>query len=282
MGVLMVGNSTAFAEEGKEGLRYNQVQWKAAHNSYHQKTDMLTQLRDWQIRSIEFDLHANKGKLVPKEKAPAGDFLVFHTPTDDDTNCHLLSQCFEAVATFHREQPDHEVITVFFDMQGVGEPGHTKADLYALMRKKLGSPVFTPGDLLAGCPDAQYLQEAVTRPDCGWPRLDDLKGKIILVVSDGREDIAKGYDLRKDLLFLVNKGGDSSKLHADLNIVFFNMAGPNPFLAEVKRAGFVSRSYWLNEKETYLKAKGLGANHLATDRIDPKEYPWANIEEQRH
>jgi hypothetical protein len=60
------------------------------------------------------------------------------------------------------------------------------------------------------------------------------------------------------------------------------MAGPNPFLAEVKQAGLVSRSYWLNEKETYLKAKSLGANHLATDRIDPKEYPWANIEEQRH
>jgi hypothetical protein len=121
----------------------------------------------------------------------------------------------------------------------------------------------------------------VTKPGCAWPLLDVLKGKIILVVSDGGDDIrAGGYDLSKDLLFLVNKGGDASKLHADPNIVFFNMAGPKPFIAQVQKAGFVSRSYWLNEKDPYLKAKSLGANHLATDSIDPKLFPWANIEER--
>ena len=185
------------------------------------------------------------------------------------------------MAAFHREQPAHEVITIFFDMEGVGQPGHTKADLYGLMRKEFGDAIFAPGNLLAACPGAQNLQEAVTKTGCGWPLMDDLKGKIILVVSDGREDIKKGgYDLAKDLLFLVNKGGDSSKMHADLNIVFFNMAGPKPFIAEVQKAGFVSRSYRLNDKDAYLKAKSLGANHLATDMIDPKLYPWSNIEEQ--
>jgi hypothetical protein len=284
LGALIVGQAPAAAKAGKAGLRYNQVQFKAAHNSYHQKTDMPTQLRDLHLRSIEFDLHASKGKLISKEKAPAGDFLVFHKSFDDFSNCHLLSQCFEAVAAFHREQPDHEVITIFFDMEGIGQPGHTKSDLYGVMRKKLGDAIFTPGDLLAACPGAQNLQEAVTKSGCGWPLMDDLKGRIILVVSDGREDIKKdGYDLAKDLLFLVNKGGDSSKMHADPNIVFFNMSGPNPFIAEVKQAGFVSRSYRLNDKDAYLKAKSLGANHLATDMIDPKLYPWSNtVDEQGH
>ena len=280
--VFVVGHSPALAEEGKEGPRYNQVQFKAAHNSYHQKTDMMTQFRDWNLRSIEFDLHTSKNKLITKEQAPAGDFLVFHGALDDYSNCRLLSDCFETVAAFHREQPEHEVITIFFDMAGVGEPGHTKADLYALMRKKFGGSIFTPGDLLAACSGAQNLQESVTKPGCGWPLLDDLKGKIILVVSDGRDDIGRGYDLRKDLLFLVNKGGDASKMHDDPNIVFFNMAGPKAFLTDVQKAGFVSRSYWLNEKDAFLKAKSLGANHLATDMIDPKLYPWATIEDQRH
>ena len=281
---LSVGCSSAFAGPRSSGLRYNQVQWKASHNSYAQKADMMTQLRDWKIRSIEFDLHASKRKLWRREAAPAGDFLVYHAARDDFSNCRLLSECFEAVATFHREQPDHEVLTIFFDMQGVGEEGHTKDDLYSLMRKKFpDGGIFTPGDLLSGCPGAQNLQEAVTKAGCGWPLLDDLAGKIILVVSDGRDDIkAAGYDLQKDLLFLVAKGHDPKSLHADPALVFFNMAGPNPFLTEVKKAGFVSRSYWLNDKDSYLKAKSLGANHLATDRIDPKLDPWATIEEQRH
>jgi len=279
LGIIMLGHSPAFAGEKDEGRRYNQVQWKAAHNSYAQKTDVLTQLRDWKIRSIEFDLHVNKGKLILRGKAPAGDFLVFHGPGDDFSNCHLLSDCFEAVAAFHREEPNHDVITIFFDMQGVGEDGHTKADLYALMRKKFGDAIFAPGGLLSACPGAQNMQEAVTRSGCGWPLLDDLRGKIILVVSDGREEIGKDYDLRQDLLFLVAKGNNPQSLHTDPNLVFFNMAGPKPFLVQVKKAGFVSRSYWLNEKSAYLQAKSLGANHLATDRIDPKLYPWANLEE---
>jgi len=278
------GCSRAWAGPRSSGLRYNQVQWKASHNSYAQKTDIMTQLRDWNLRSIEFDLHTAKLKLFSREEAPAGDFLVYHTARDDFSNCRLLSDCFEAVATFHREMPDHEVIIIFFDMQGVGEEGHTKDDLYALMRKKFpDGGIFTPGDLLAACPEAKNLQEAVTRPGCGWPLLDDLRGKVILVVSDGRDDIkAAGYDLQKDLFFLVAKGHDPKSLHADPDLVFFNMAGPNPFLTEVKKAGFVSRSYWLNDKDSYLKAKSLGANHLATDRIDPKLDPWATIEEQRH
>jgi hypothetical protein len=61
----------------------------------------------------------------------------------------------------------------------------------------------------------------------------------------------------------------------DPDLVFFNLSGPNPFAAVVDKAGFVSRCYFLDKEEDFLKARQNGANHLATDRIDPKAYPWS-------
>jgi len=142
--------------------------------------------------------------------------------------------------------------------------------------------IFAPADLLAACPGAASLQEAVTDEGCGWPRLVDLKGRVILVVSDGREAFreGRGYDVSKDLLFLVAKGGKKGSLNKDPDVVFFNMSGANPFAGEVKDAGFVSRCYFLDKKGRYLAAKDAGCHHLATDLIDPDKYPWSNTAQE--
>jgi hypothetical protein len=260
------------------GLRYNHVQWKASHNSYAKRADMTFQLTEWNIRSIEFDIHTTKKKLFRKaEHAPAGDFLVYHDSRDDFTNCRLLSDCLNEVTRFHQQKPDHEVITVFFDMQGVEEPGHTRTDLYSLFKNSLPKDsIFMPGHLMAACPGAENLQESVTREGCAWPLLADLQGKFILVVSDGREVFAEGYDPGHDLLFLVSKSVKEERMADDPDVVFFNMSGPKPFAAAVKDAGFVSRCYWLDKEKSYLKARKNNCHHLATDSIDPEKYPWAD------
>lgn len=260
-------------------LRYNDVQWTASHNSYAQEKDVFFQLQEWRLRSIEFDLHTKKRRLGATENAPAGDWLVYHTPSDDFTNCRLLSDCLTRVKTFHDSNPRHDVITIFFDMEGVGEPGHTEDDLYNLFRRALPQgAIFSPADLMAACPAAASLQEAVTREGCAWPLLSELEGKFLLVVSDGREAFLKaGYDVKKDLVFLVAKNPKASELQRDPNLVFFNMSGPNPLAATVLQAGFVSRCYWLNQKESFEKARELGAHHLATDKIDPAAYPWSRL-----
>jgi len=170
-------------------LRYNDAQWKASHNTYQQKAGVMTILQDYNIRSIEFDIHASRKKLTGTVRAPDGDFLVYHGAMDDWSSCATLGACFAIVRKFHDQNPDHDVITIFFDMAGVGEPGHTREDLYALFNRALpqGS-ILTPGNLMDACPGAKNLQEAVTGKGCGWPTLDDLKGKFILVVSDGQQE----------------------------------------------------------------------------------------------
>jgi hypothetical protein len=266
------------AAAGTAEVRYNQVQVKASHNSYAQPVDIVRQLSEWKVRCIEFDLHTKRGGLGKKEEAPAGDFFVYHTSDDQHSNCGKLSECLAQVREFHAKQPAHEPVTIFFDMAGVGEPGHTRDDLYGLLKQGLpeGS-IYTPGDLMRACPAARDLQTAVTAPGCGWPTMATLAGKFILVVSDGRDALQKaGYDLDTDLMFMVSKSSDPAKINDDKNVVFFNMSGPDNFAKTVRAKGFVARCYWLNKQEQYEKAKANGANLLATDRIDPAEFPWSD------
>ena len=260
---------------GKDGvdrsqLLYNQVQQKASHNSYQRKEDLVTQLKDFRIRTIEFDAHS--------KSAPAGDWLVYHNIKDDSTNCGLLSECYAKVLVFHKSEPDHEVVTIFFDVDGFNERGHSKADFYALIERSFpkGS-IVKPADLMAACPSAATLQESITRPGCGWPRLQDLRGKFIFVVTGAPGTPKKlGYDLRKDLVFISCPEIKPEMMTSVPDMVFFNMAGPNPLAQSVRQAGFVSRCYWLNRENDYQKAMNFGCNLLATDMLDPKLYPWTS------
>ncbi len=263
---------------GRAGLRYNQVRQKASHNSYAKKDGVYKQLMDWNIRVIEFDAHASSPGLLKRDPAPEGDFRVYHRTGDSFSNCNLLSECFGEVKRFHEAKPDHQVVTVFFDVEDLGAPGHGKDDFQGLIERSFpAGSVLRPSDLLEACPAAKDLQESVTAGECRWPLLEDLRGKFIFVISDGREEFREtGYDAATDLVFLVNKGGARGRKAEEKDAVFFNMSGPDPYALEVFEAGFVSRCYWLDKEKNYEKARHNRAHILAMDKLDPQAYPYTN------
>jgi len=267
---LLPGLGLGMDARDRSQLLYNQVSQKASHNSYQRKEDLVTQLKDFRIRTIEFDAHS--------KSAPAGDWLVYHNLKDDSTNCRLLSECYAKVMEFHKSEPDHDVVTIFFDVDGFNEKGHGKADFYELIERSFpkGS-IVKPADLMSACALAKTLQESVTRPGCGWPRLQDLRGKFILVVTGVPETPKKlGYDIRKDPVFISCPEIKPERISIVPDMVFFNMAGPNPLAQSVRQAGFVSRCYWLNHEKDYQKAMDFSCNLLATDMLDPGLYPWTS------
>ncbi len=252
-------------------LRYNQVRQKASHNSYQRKQGIVTQLKEFRIRTIEFDLHS-------EPNAPPGDWLVYHNINGDAANCHLASECFSQVWAFHQAEPAHEVVTIFFDLEGIRAPGRGKKSLNQMFLNFFpGNSILRPADLLAACPGAKGLQESVTKPGCGWPRLVEARGKFILVITGGLNVFkALDYDPKTDLYFLASTAESEKDLKKVPDQIFFNLAGPDPFAKTATEAGFVSRCYWLNSREQYEAAIKLGANLLATDDLDPERYPWTN------
>jgi len=268
--LLALSGPALAAETPREDLRYNQVQQKASHNSYQRKEDVFTQLEDFNIRAIEFDLHA--------AKAPAGDWLVYHTSKDRFTHCRLLSDCYGQVARFHQLHPDHQAVTIFFDVEGLGKPGRSKQDFYAQIENTFppGS-VLKPSALMSACPAAKTLQESVTLPGCGWPGLAQIRGKFIFVISGGESDFRKPvYDPAQDYVFLVSGATTEQAMRQDPNLIFFNLPGAHPFAGQAREAGFVSRVYWIDTRAKYEKAMALGANILAGDNLDPQKFPWTN------
>jgi len=249
----------------REELRYNQVQQKASHNSYQRKESLTIQLKDFHIRTLEFDIHK-------KPKAPPGDWWVYHNFKGDATVCSRLSECFAELVQFHQTEPDPGVITIFFDVSPLAD----KPALNEMFRKSFpAGAIFKPADLMAACPAAQNLQESVTRPGCGWPLLKELRGKFIFVLTCGYLTFARlPYDRNSDLFFLASDAHDLLQMQLLTDQIFFNMSHANPFAETVYRAGFASRCYWLNSKNDYEKAKAHHTHLLATDDLNPGDYPW--------
>ncbi|MFO8058131.1 MAG: Ca2+-dependent phosphoinositide-specific phospholipase C [bacterium] len=271
----------AVAASNGSPLFYNQVRWKSSHNSYAKDAGIKKQLGEYRFRSIEFDLHAKKDLLGIK-RAPAGDWFVFHELIDRKTNCELLSQCLAEIAEFHRQNPRHHVITVFFDIKdGLHEKsGHSGADLYRALKEGLPEDsIEAPADLMHDCPGAANLQEAVTGDGCHWPALSALRGRFILVVASGRNKLTRaGYDPHRHPVFLVSTDLAPGGISRNPDRVFFNMRGPKPFGQELKKAGFVARAYGLDSKDDFEKAKDLGFHHLAMDHVNPALHPWAETD----
>ena len=258
--------------------RYNEVRQKSSHNSFQKQEALTDQLAYHRIRSLELDLHTGKGINWP---VTFQDWYVYHVyDFDSDTTCHRLSDCLDELRSFHDATPDHEVVTVFLDIKDGWETSVNPADLDARIRAHLpDSMVFRPADWIwSHCSGETTLQGAAK--NCQWPLLQDLRGKFIFVltgsttklnqyVSYGTMDLAR-------TAFVAHKIDDVDDIFNYDYGVFFNMTTAKQYLAlDVKREGFVSRSYYVNDSSTWYSAKVLGVNHLATDKINFEKDPWA-------
>jgi hypothetical protein len=249
-------------------VRYNEVLQKAAHNSYQRDESLLDQMIYHRVRSIEFDLHTWYGDPVFKwGEAPEGDWLMYHHVADMFSRFKFFSQGLYVVKAFHEAIPEHEVVTIFFDIGFDGQ--HTPEDFDALIRSILPTEaIFTPADLLALCPGATTLKESVT--SCGWPTLGELRGKFIFVLTTGSYAGTNREHALERLGFVT--GG-----FEDQNSVFFNTEYKenDPYPAQVHDAGFVSRVYYADSAEKFADAKEQKANHIAINEINYHTYPWS-------
>lgn len=176
-------------------LRLNHVQVMGTHNSYHRKPraravrwlpawdyshePLPDQLRFRGVRQFELDIHYDTG---------ANRFLVHHvTDLDDRSTCASLVHCLFEIRRWSGRHPGHLPVFVFLEPKtgdletrwpGAILPRHDEleATILSVFRR---SHILTPDDVRG---DSSSLQQAVT--EAGWPRLEEVRGKVLFVFWD--------------------------------------------------------------------------------------------------
>ena len=205
-------------------LRYNEVQQKAIHNTYLKAEALLDQLVYHRVRSFELDLHARPRQAslcTDSRYDKPNDWYVYHTV--GQFRGDKLSDYLKLFAAYHRAVPRHEVITLGLELKGndgtsCGSPfggGPQRLDMQhpnrrnklknrltpegldQRLRDELGDGpgrdwLFTPGSLLSKCDGAASVFDALKK--CKWPRLDDLRGKFIVLILYNDETYSQNFD----------------------------------------------------------------------------------------
>lgn len=206
------------------GPRYNNVQFKASHNSidhtlgkkslYLQRMKLgnnelqegsgnddngaipapisfSSQIQDWGCRAIEFDLV----QQPMEDSAGEWHFVVQHGEQFSDES-RSLDDCLQEVKQWSDEHPKHPVITILVDIKHEGISGNDLEFAYWLDNRftsRLGKHrIFTPCDLwkylARRIPNknsfpTERLSALMVNQAAGWPKLDELAGKFIVVIS---------------------------------------------------------------------------------------------------
>jgi hypothetical protein len=268
-----------------DNVKYNQVRAKASHNSYLRKESISDQLRVWDIRSIELDIHTgNDWKAWDKLEH---NWYVYHVCVSilNRSSVRTFSDALAELVKFNEEFPDHEVITVAIDLKDSFDSEHTVEDLDGLINEALPNRVYKPEDFLGS---NSNLQQSAWE----WPLLKDLRGKFIFICTTGNlenedEKIGQlnqytdnGATANSRTCFVAPEISEEDQIKAHNYAVFFNMKTENSekLGPAVKEEGFVSRGYGGDDEGNWNKAIN-GKNHLiGTDKVNTKKDPWATTE----
>jgi hypothetical protein len=175
------------APDASSDLRLNHLQMRGTHNSYHIHSDY--DVADWDydlppleeqlgplgVRQLELDVHYDKD---------TDRFDVFHIPRlDDHTHCRRLADCLGILKTWSDAHPRHHLMFVFVEPKDDVDTEKVYRHFPALEADVLSvwprERIVAPDDVRGG---HASLREAVTTD--GWPRVDDTRGKILLVLLD--------------------------------------------------------------------------------------------------
>ena len=189
-----------------ETLRFNAVQAKGTHNSYHVEPErpihpshrytqppLDAQLAEHGVRQFELDVHARV----------EGGFNVLHLPViDPETTCLALEDCLATTLAWSRAHPTHFPILIWIepkDELSAPANGHQVNSVAvmptldpAILSVVPRRHIFTPSDLRG-----DFASERDAIMNAGWPTLDQMRGKLVFAMLDGgrhRDSYLAGTD----------------------------------------------------------------------------------------
>lgn len=271
----------------EENLLFNEIRMIASHNSYkkfgspigkalialfenQQEADALkytnppiTDQLMAGIRSFELDVRYRKGQ-----------FETTHVPlVDNSSTMPLLALGFEEIALWSQHNPNHIPIVILLELKSDWEMLDPTLErltldhlalLETLAQEVFGDTLFQPRDVIQG---KATMQEALR--DEGWPTLQSMLGKVIVVLHAG--SLATAYaesdsTLQTKALFPSVYATDSEQVYA--SFVIHNQPNVEAIQALVSK-GLIVRTRMDSElvfqQSEVDQAWASGAQLLTTD-----------------
>jgi len=174
-------------------LRFNHLQAKSTHNSFHIETDGNT-VSDWRythapldvqlgeqgVRHVELDIRLNPDVAY---------FEVYHLPfLDEQTTCRKLTDCLRTLLDWSNAHRAHHPIVVQFEMRDTLTDEMSAEAYFESLHDEIrsvwpASRIITPDEIQG---DAPTLRDAVLMN--GWPTLGELRGRILFSLNDNGEN----------------------------------------------------------------------------------------------
>ncbi|MBI4957060.1 MAG: hypothetical protein HY908_33910 [Myxococcales bacterium] len=205
-------------------LRFEHLQAKSTHNSYHVETPGNT-LEAWHyshaplgeqlalqgVRHVEIDV---------RRDAATDSFVVYHLPiVDEQTTCRQFTDCLQALKSWSDGHRAHHPLAVHLESKDGTQAdfeGYFAALHAAILSVWPVGRIVTPA-LVQGAHAS--LPEALATD--GWPTLGELRGKILFTLDDAGEFrdayTHGGGDLAGRLIFPNSEPGVPYAGYAVLN-----------------------------------------------------------------
>ena len=267
---------------------YNQVCFKASHNSYEKKVYgiSITQQLDKDCRGLELDI----------AQSPDGKkWSVEHSPDYFADPEKQLARYLEELSLWSANNSNHDVITIHLDLKLVNDESDTSSlpeEIDSYIKDNFDrEKIYCPGDLMG-----RKVSLAHGARSNGWPKLKDLDGKFIFCLTGNDvlslKQLAKSnyakIQPKQRLCFTDLKKKKSQKPNPGKRIYFnYDFSDELPPRSKIDKKNwtkiiqsFVSkddailRTYLLNDKKRWERALKSGFNILVTDEIDE---PWAKV-----
>lgn len=192
-------------------LRFNHVQLKGTHNSYHVEPPIVfsdqhrythqpldVQLEDQGVRAFEIDVHQGSGGLE-----------VYHIDfIDEVSTCDTFEVCMQTIRGWSDTNRKHLPIVVWIEVKD--DVGGVPIDDLSVLDDELRAVfdedrLYTPDDL-----QGSYASPRARLDAEGWPTLGEVRGKVIAVLLDGDRagEYTDGFTTSAGKAMFANAPGD--------------------------------------------------------------------------
>ncbi len=271
-------------------LSYDQIIFKASHNSYERDESLSEQLTfninnpsDGGCMAVEFDIWRHSSSYIPGESISDEYFTVAHVTPGNDKLSNYLNQ----LLIWHNNNTNHYPVLIYLDIKSSNNGYsnfHDEIDTY-LKCYFSEEVIYKPGNLFID-PSKSLCENVV---NYGWPDIDsiDMRGKFIFCLS-GNEEWKTEYannNIKKRYCFSDQNRSDNDpnvKPPVEGNFVFFNFHIYNSHkdvwmntIPPFTDKRLITRTYLSNSEKNWNNCIEANVTAIATDKIS--NHDWAKV-----